>query len=172
MTQSESWNRRRRAEQPDPLTPAQRRLNMQRVRAHDTKPELLLRRALHAFGYRYRLHDVRLPGKPDLVLKRWRAVIRVQGCFWHGHDCSLGVWPRTNAEFWEKKITANRARDALQEEALVQAGWRVATVWQCALTGRQRVGVRRVAELLHDWLQSGALTLELNQDSNKSGDPS
>src|SRR5688500_15794308 len=96
----------------DVLTPEQRRLNMSRVRGKDTKPEMLLRRGLHACGLRYRLHPKDVPGRPDLVFPRHGAVILVHGCFWHGHDCPLFKWPATRAEFWRKKIEGNRARDA------------------------------------------------------------
>lgn len=122
----------------DVHTPAQRRHNMQRVRGRDTKPEMLLRRGLHARGFRYRLHQRNLPGRPDLVFPRYRAVIFVHGCFWHGHDCPLFRWPATRREFWEKKIKDNRARDARAIEALQNAGWRVLIVWECALRGPER----------------------------------
>jgi DNA mismatch endonuclease (patch repair protein) len=160
---------RRQAEGQDPLTPAQRRYNMQRIRARDTKPELLVRRALHALGLRYRVHGAGLPGKPDLVLARWCALIFVHGCFWHGHDCSLGVSPRANADFWRNKIAANRTRDDVQATALRAAGWRVAIVWQCALTGRRRQGPERVALSLRDWLQSQAVTIELREQTGDAG---
>ena len=160
---------RRQAQCEDPLTPAQRSYNMRRIRGRDTKPELLLRRALHALGLRYRVHDVRLPGKPDVVLARWNAVIFVHGCFWHGHDCSLGVSPRSNAVFWRNKIASNQARDEVQATALCAAGWRVATVWQCALTGRRRLGAQRVATLLRDWLLSETVTIEVREQGGATG---
>lgn len=154
---------RRQAKRSDPLTPAQRRHNMQRIRGRDTKPELLLRRALHARGLRYRLHQPNLPGKPDLVLSRWRAVIFVHGCFWHGHDCSLGVSPMSNAEFWSLKIASNRRRDEAQVLQLHAAGWRVAIVWQCALTGRHRIGSEETAFIVHDWLADGSQLIEVRE---------
>lgn len=122
----------------DVHTPEQRRHNMRRVRGRDTEPEMLLRRGLHGRGFRYRLHQRTLPGRPDLVFPRYHAVIFVHGCFWHGHDCPLFRWPATRREFWEKKIGDNRARDARAIEALQNEGWRVLIVWECALRGPAR----------------------------------
>ena len=122
----------------DVLTPQQRRYNMSRIRGRDTRPELLLRKGVHAAGLRYRLHARELPGRPDLVFPRHRAVLLVNGCFWHGHDCALFRMPATNHEFWETKIAANRARDRRNLLALCQADWRVLVVWECSLKGRSR----------------------------------
>src|SRR5262245_20506194 len=97
----------RETKMADVLTPEQRRLNMSRIRGADTKPERLVRSALHARGFRFRLHRRDLPGKPDLALPRYRAVILVHGCFWHGHKCSLFQLPETRREFWEAKIRGN-----------------------------------------------------------------
>jgi len=129
---------RRQAVRDDPLTPSQRRRNMSKIRATDTKPELVVRRGLHARGLRFRLHDRRLPGTPDLVFASARAAVLVHGCFWHGHDCTLGVRPRSNAVFWDAKIGRNQVRDQLARDGLVASGWRVATVWECALRGPNR----------------------------------
>lgn len=123
----------------DVLTPAQRQLNMSRIRGRDTKPEMLVRRGLHACGFRYRLQDRQLPGRPDLVFPRYHAVIFVHGCFWHGHDCQMFKLPTTRREFWETKITSNRSRDEWATAALVELGWRVATVWECSLRGPGRL---------------------------------
>lgn len=144
----------RRASQPDPHSPEQRRLNMSRIRSRDTKPELQLRRALHAVGFRYRLHDKSLPGTPDMVLPGRQAVIFVHGCFWHGHDCPLGVTPATRTEFWENKISRNRERDAAAEAILLASGWRVLTVWECAMRGRNRLGLDVVVFEAAAFLQS------------------
>lgn len=144
---------RRTARNPDPLTPEQRSRNMSRIRARDTKPELLLRRALHAAGLRYRLHDRRLPGTPDIVLPGRRAVILVHGCFWHGHDCPKGVMPGTNTGFWTQKITRNRERDAKAGAALTAADWRIITVWECALRGTARRELADVVREIFSWLQ-------------------
>jgi DNA mismatch endonuclease, patch repair protein len=123
---------------PDKLTPAQRSWNMSRIRGKNTKPELLVRRLLHAKGYRYRLHgksgSVRLPGNPDLVFAGRRKVIFVNGCFWHFHDCRAGQHaPKANALFWEAKRTRTRERDSQQRRQLEASGWDVLTVWECEL---------------------------------------
>lgn len=151
----------RRASQPDPHSPEQRRLNMSRIRSRDTKPELQLRRALHAAGFRYRLHDRSLPGTPDLVLPAKRAVVFVHGCFWHGHDCALGVTPGTRTDFWEEKIGRNQARDETAHAALLAAGWRVLTVWECAFRGRGRRPIEEVVEQASAFLRSDSPQLIL-----------
>jgi len=99
----------------------------------DTKPEMLLRRGLHAMGYRYRLHVRGLPGRPDLVFSARRAVIFVNGCFWHGHDCHLFRWPGTRIDFWREKISSNVRRDRAVRAKLRETGWRVCEVWECQL---------------------------------------
>ena len=122
----------------DKLTPERRSWNMSRIRGKDTKPELLVRRLLHAKGYRYRLHGkagaTRLTGNPDLVFAGRRKVIFVNGCFWHFHDCRVGQHaPQANAEFWAAKRNRTRDRDANQRRLLEDAGWQVLTVWECEL---------------------------------------
>src|SRR4051812_3037105 len=114
----------------DVHSPEQRSRNMAAVRGRDTKPELQIRRALHARGVRYRLHRRDLPGTPDIVLARRKIAVFVHGCFWHGHRCSLSVMPKGNANFWAAKIARNRERDALAENKLIELGWRVGTVWE------------------------------------------
>lgn len=117
---------------------------MQQVRREDTAPELTVRRALHEAGLRFRLHDKRLPGSPDLVLPGRMTVVFVHGCFWHGHDCRHGrVKAKTNEEFWTEKIDANRARDARQQADLRQLGWFVEVVWECEAGNKTRL--RRLA---------------------------
>jgi DNA mismatch endonuclease, patch repair protein len=136
----------------DVLTPEQRRLNMSRIRGKDTKPEMLLRRGLHARGLRYRLHRADLPGRPDIVFPRYRAVILVHGCFWHGHNCSLFKLPATRREFWQAKIEGNRVRDARDLRRLADAGWRVLVVWECALKGPFRLPEKEVFVTVASWL--------------------
>lgn len=122
----------------DVLTPEQRRRNMSRIRGHDTRPEMLLRRGLHAAGLRFRLHVKDLPGRPDMVFPRFRAVILVHGCFWHGHDCAMFRLPATRTKFWAAKIAANQNRDERVIADLLASGWRVMTVWECSLKGPGR----------------------------------
>lgn len=123
---------------PDVVTPNVRSRMMAGIGPKDTRPEMMVRRGLHALGYRYRLHDRRLPGRPDLVFSSRRAVIFIHGCFWHGHDCSLFRWPGTRPQFWRDKIDGNIARDARVRNELLAAGWRVMDVWECQLRGRGR----------------------------------
>ena len=107
---------------------------MSRIRGKNTKPEMLVRKYLFAHGFRYRLHSKNLPGKPDIVLPKYKTVIFVHGCFWHGHkDCKYFVVPKTRTDWWLNKINANKANDAKKELALKQAGWKVLFVWECQL---------------------------------------
>jgi len=103
------------------------------IRSKDTRPELAVRRALHGAGFRYRLHDRRLPGKPDIVLPKWKAVVLVQGCFWHAHYCRLCKIPSSNTEYWTQKLARNKARDEKNVAALRRLGWRVFLIWECRL---------------------------------------
>ena len=118
----------------DVFSPEKRSAVMRRVKSRDTGPELAVRRLLWRAGYRYRLNDRSLPGRPDIVMAGRRAVIFVHGCFWHGHDCPRGArQPKANADYWAAKIERNRSRDAAAVEALARAGWRSLTVWECEL---------------------------------------
>ncbi|RWM32604.1 MAG: DNA mismatch endonuclease Vsr [Mesorhizobium sp.] len=108
---------------------------MSLVKSRDTKPELVVRRLVHSMGYRFRLHRTDLPGKPDIVFPGRKAIVMVNGCFWHGHDCKRGArQPKANSEYWKAKVSRNVSRDARVVEALNLAGWRVLTVWECDLT--------------------------------------
>lgn len=133
--------------------------NMAAIRSANTKPEMLLRRALHSRGYRYRLHRADLPGRPDLVLAGRRAAIFVHGCFWHRHqECRFATIPATRPEFWQSKFDSNVRRDARSFEALVDMGWRVANVWECQLKrGAQQETITR----LTSWLDGAEETFEL-----------
>jgi DNA mismatch endonuclease (patch repair protein) len=114
------------------MTSLQRAVLMKKVHRRDTAPEIAVRRYLHARGLRFRLHVRDLPGTPDIVLPRYRTIVFVHGCFWHGHDCRHGsVQARTNVEFWRRKIEDNRARDLRKTRALADLGWRVETIWEC-----------------------------------------
>lgn len=120
---------------PPYTTPApQRSRNMAAIRSRDTKPELFVQRALHANGFRFRLHRRDLPGNPDIVLPRFRTAVMVHGCFWHGHGCPAKHVPKSNSPYWSSKIARNMARDARNTASLEMAGWRVMTVWECTLT--------------------------------------
>mgnify|MGYP000119516976 CR=1 FL=1 len=143
----------------DVVDKATRSRMMSGIRGKNTKPEILLRKALHARGFRFRLHADDLPGKPDIVMPKFRAVILVQGCFWHGHLCRIFKWPASNAEFWHNKINGNVDRDRRQKEALQHQDWRVMTVWECAL---RESPAREVAEKVINWLHCDANTGEIS----------
>lgn len=138
------------------------------IRSKDTQPELAIRKALHALGFRYRIHDKRLPGKPDMAFPRYMAVIEINGCFWHRHNCHLFKWPSTRKEFWQKKISGNRERDIRNHETLKIQGWRIMTVWECALKGRTRRSLEDVVNKTAKWLVSGKSDMEI-EGSKKRG---
>ena len=127
---------------------------MSGIRGKHTRPERLIRTALHRHGFRYRLHPKNLPGKPDIVLPKHRAVVFIHGCFWHGHDCSLFKLPDTRRDFWKNKIDGNRRRDATVGSELATQGWRQLTVWECAFRGRHMLGFERTVDTILDWLIS------------------
>lgn len=118
----------------DKMTPSQRHYCMSRIRGKATKPELLVRHWLWSHGYRYRLNVKSVPGKPDIVLRKYRTAIFVNGCFWHGHEgCSLYSVPKSNTDFWIAKVQRNRERDQQEYKALHDAGWQVIVIWECQL---------------------------------------
>jgi DNA mismatch endonuclease (patch repair protein) len=148
----------------DVLTPEQRRLNMSRIRGRDTKPEMIIRKGLHAAGLRFRLHAKELPGRPDLIFPRHRAAIQVHGCFWHGHHCPMCRLPATRREFWSAKISGNRERDQRTSAALLTTGWRLLTVWECSLRGPAR---RHEEDVI---LSCTAFIFSAEKDAELSGD--
>ncbi len=129
--------------------------NMAAIKSGDTKPEIMIRSGLHARGFRFRLHDKKLPGRPDLVLQKHRAVVFVNGCFWHGHDCPLFRWPKSREDFWRTKIRGNVERDHKNLDALRSEGWRTAIVWGCAIAGRDRLVPNELLDQLSQWLVHG-----------------
>lgn len=136
----------------DVMTPEQRSRNMSRIRGKDTKPELLLRSMLHAAGFRFRLHHTGLPGRPDIVLPRYRTAIFVHGCFWHRHSgCRYATTPKTRQAFWEEKFHTTIARDKENVKQLHLAGWQVITVWECELKAdAQNVALRVCCAIKED----------------------
>ncbi|MBR2895179.1 MAG: DNA mismatch endonuclease Vsr [Oscillospiraceae bacterium] len=118
----------------DVHTPEQRSYNMSRIRGKNTKPEEQVRKYLFSQGFRYRKNDARLPGKPDIVLPKYKTVIFVNGCFWHAHEgCRYFVWPKSNVDFWKRKINGNVERDLRNQQLLNEQGWNVIVVWECQL---------------------------------------
>lgn len=146
---------------PDTVTPDVRSRMMAGIRGKDTRPEMMVRRALHRLGFRFRLHDARLPGRPDIVLPRHRAAVLVHGCFWHGHGCHMFRWPASRAGFWRDKIGRNQSRDAAAFLEMDALGWRQAVIWECALSGRGRLPVDQVADICALWLRDGGRHLEI-----------
>ena len=127
---------------------------MSGIRGKDTKPELQVRRFLHAQGFRFRLHDKRLPGKPDLVLPKWKTVILVHGCFWHMHDCRYFKLPQSRTEFWRGKLESNRRRDDVIRHQLEALGWRVVIVHECDLRDDLQAALCALAHTLRGSAQS------------------
>lgn len=138
------------------------------IRSKDTKPELVLRRALHARGLRYWLHGKAIKGRPDIVLPRFKAVIFVHGCFWHRHfGCRYAKAPSTRSEFWHAKFAVNVARDAAVKAALLGGGWRVATIWGCALRRPQQI--EATVDVLAQWLAMNSAELEIGEGNADAG---
>lgn len=135
---------------------------MARIRATDTKPEMIVRKGLHTAGFRFRLHVKKLPGCPDIVLAKHQSVILVHGCFWHGHaGCRNFRIPKTRPDFWHAKIDGNRRRDFRCQRALAEQGWRVLVVWECAT---QSIFVDRLVEVIAGWLQGTDTSAELSSN--------
>jgi DNA mismatch endonuclease (patch repair protein) len=155
----------------DVVPPDVRSRMMAGIRSANTKPELILRSGLHRRGFRFKLHDKTLPGKPDLVFPKKRAVLFAHGCFWHGHDCHLFRWPRSREEFWRTKIERNRFVDARSLSALLEAGWRYGIVWECALKGTGRLPADQVISACAAWIEGNSKLFELrglSDDASRS----
>lgn len=146
----------------DVVKPSKRSHMMSGIRSKDTQPELLVRKALFARGYRYRLHAKGLAGKPDLVLPKFKAVVFVHGCFWHCHGCHLFKWPQTRVEFWQAKILSNKVRDAKHRSELINSGWRIAIIWECALKGKNKMDLLCLIDVLEDWLSGDSSELDIS----------
>ena len=141
----------------DILNTQQRHHCMSRIRGKDTKPELLVRKGLHARGFRFRLQDRKLPGRPDIVLPKYGVAIMVNGCFWHGHKgCRYATKPKSNIEFWETKIARNKHRDEVTAAHLEALGWSVIVVWECELRGKETAEAR-IQTLAEEIRSSGEL---------------
>ena len=144
---------------------------MSGIKGKNTKPELLIRKALFARGFRYRLHDKKLPGKPDLVLPKYKAVISIHGCFWHGHNCHLFKWPKSNQEFWENKLNSNIKNDKKNSTLLLDIGWRVMTIWECATKGKERIELEEIVSRIESWLVSDLVKGEIKGRGKADHDP-
>lgn len=145
----------------DSVSPEKRSDVMSRVGSKDTKPELQIRSGLHALGFRYRLHVRDLPGKPDLVFPRFKSVIMINGCFWHGHSCELYRFPKSNTKYWSEKIRRNVERDAFNIKCIIDAGWRILIIWECAIKRKARLPMEKVLDIASDWLLSDKPNCEI-----------
>ena len=137
---------------------------MSNIKSKNTSPELAIRKALHARGFRYRIHPAELPGKPDLLLPKFKAAIFIHGCFWHGHECKYFKIPKTRTEFWQKKIEGNKARDKQQTEALAIGGWRVLIIWECAIRQMKSENSTTLIEAIIEWILSDSLNKSLTEN--------
>lgn len=140
---------------------------MSSIKGKNTSPELTIRKALHSRGFRYRIHPAELPGKPDLLLPKFKAAIFIHGCFWHGHDCRYFKTPKTRTEFWLKKIEGNKARDQKQTEALISRGWRVLIIWECAIRQMKSEKSTTLIELVTEWILSDTSTKTLSENRSE-----
>jgi DNA mismatch endonuclease (patch repair protein) len=145
----------------DIVSAVKRSQMMAGIKGKNTKPELIVRSLLHNLGFRFRLHDKKLPGKPDIVLPRYKVVVMIHGCFWHGHNCSLFKLPSTNKEFWLTKISSNIARDQRDIENLNLAGWRILTIWECSLRGKTKYSIHDFAAICKTWITHGISNFEI-----------
>ena len=151
----------------DRLSDSQRHNNMAAIRSKDTKPELTVRRFLFGRGYRFRLNHPRLPGHPDIVLRKYHTVIFVNGCFWHGHEgCRFFRMPKTNVDFWQRKIDRNRKRDVEEQKRLADMGWHCITVWECQLKPDNREQTLNALDhtLTHIYLADRTVRYKLPED--------
>lgn len=154
---------------PDVVDAATRSRMMAAIKGRDTKPEMTVRRGLHRRGFRFRLHDRALPGRPDLIFPRYRAVIFVHGCFWHGHDCPFFRWPKSRPEFWREKIGANIERDQKVRTALRESGWRVLTVWECTFRGKNLEQREAAIDAVAAWLSGSSGEAEIRGEDSGAG---
>lgn len=141
-----------------------RSMMMSRVKGKDTRQEVEIRKRLFALGFRYRLHVNNLPGKPDIVLQKYKTVIFIHGCFWHVHDCSLFRWPASKKAFWKKKLSGNKNRDIENIQSLKKLGWRILVIWECSFRGAGKNREKEINSLVkktEKWLNFGKVSSEI-----------
>lgn len=151
----------------DVVTPETRSRMMSGIRGKNTKPELRVRKALHARGFRFRLHLKDLPGKPDIVLPKYKAIILINGCFWHMHDCHLFKWPSTRPNFWREKISGNKIKDGDNLNLLRYRGWRILTIWECAIKGKGKLNFDDLIKQIINWIIEGPPLKEIQGRDEK-----
>ena len=147
----------------DVVSSSKRSEMMSGIRGKDTRPELLIRHGLFKRGFRFRVHVSKLPGKPDIVLPKYKAVIFINGCFWHGHGCSLFKWPSTRVDFWRKKIGENTKHDADSLKALKVQKWRILVIWECATKGKGKWPMERLLDMVENWILDGSEYYEIGE---------
>lgn len=145
----------------DIVDKATRSRMMSGIKGKDTQPELRVRKELHKLGFRYKLHQKGMPGKPDLVFPKYKAILFINGCFWHGHDCHLFKYPATQKEFWREKINKTKETDSRNISLLIKDGWRVLEIWECSLKGSEKIGLEEVIYHTTTWLVSECNFLEI-----------
>lgn len=143
---------------------------MSGIKGKNTKPELVIRRKLHARGFRFQLHRRNLPGSPDIVLPKYRAAILINGCFWHGHDCRLFKWPKTRPDFWREKITGNILRDRRKKAELRRLGWRICVLWECEIKAANEEQLTTIVDRIVEWLASDTEVLQLPHSRTQLSD--
>lgn len=131
------------------------------IKGKDTRAELTIRRGLHRLGFRYQLHRKDLPGKPDLVFPKYKAVIFINGCFWHAHHCHIFKWPSSRIEFWKEKIGKNKIRDLKNIESCILSGWKVLVIWECSLKGKTRRKLNEVIHTAANWIMYDSQNAEI-----------
>lgn len=148
----------------DVVSSEKRSQMMAGIKGKDTKPELFIRKALHGRGFRYRIHQKDLPGKPDIVLPKYKAVLFINGCFWHGHTCHLFKLPSSKIDFWKRKISRNQELDCVNADKLLSAGWRVGIIWECALKGKTKRTFEYIIDETVRWIRSKEQTFDLRDN--------
>lgn len=153
----------------DVVTPEKRRQMMSGIQGKNTQPELVIRKNLYAMGFRYRIHDKRIPGKPDLVFTSRKAAIFIHGCFWHVHDCHLFKWPSSRVDFWKQKLSGNVQHDKEILAKLNDDGWHILTIWECALKGKNRLSIEEIMDKTVSWLNTSAENSEIRGKEDGAG---
>ncbi|MCB5287741.1 MAG: very short patch repair endonuclease [Candidatus Cloacimonetes bacterium] len=147
----------------DNLSKSERSINMSKIKSKNTRPEMLVRKYLFSKGFRYRLHSSKLPGKPDIVLTKFNAVIMINGCFWHNHGCKYMRIPKTNSLYWEQKLGRNKERDEKNLRLLKKGQWRVLIVWECAIKYSSDIDIQRLLELIVHWITTDAPSTDFDK---------
>ncbi len=145
----------------DVVSKEKRSQMMANIKGKNTKPELLVRSGLHRLGYRFKIHDNSLPGKPDIKLTKYRSVIFIHGCFWHKHNCHLFKMPSTRQDFWRSKFETNQINDKENLKKLYDFGWRICVIWECSLKGKTKLPLSKILNFCDEWLKSSDRFLEI-----------